>query len=58
MSTRTALYGAAICLALFILGVAGVLSNPKPAPANSGLDLVTSAAAGRAGATVSPTGQR
>jgi hypothetical protein len=58
MPTRNTLWGAAIALALVILGAAGVLSNPKPAPAPGGLDMVTSAAAGRAGATVSPTGQR
>jgi hypothetical protein len=58
MPNRTILIGGAIALALIILGITGVLFNPKPRPAApTRPTMETSGAATKAGAVASPTPQ-
>jgi hypothetical protein len=58
MASRRTLIGMAITLGLIILGVFGVLSNPKPSPITPGAADATRAAAEKAGAQVAPTANR
>jgi hypothetical protein len=55
MASRGTLIGMAIALGLIVLGIFGVLSNPKPGPVTPGAADATRAAAEKAGAQVAPT---
>jgi hypothetical protein len=55
MASRGTLIGMAIALGLIVLGIFGVLSNPKPGPVTPGAVDATRAAAEKAGAQVAPT---